>query len=102
MILFKDYLGRNIRLTVNRLEHILTRLEMSGQEEKIAETLSAPDKIKKSKHDPNVLLYYKLYKQTPVTKKYLSVIAKVENGEGFILTAFFTNKVKAGDTLWEK
>jgi hypothetical protein len=45
--MFKDYSGRNIRLTDNRLEHILTRLEMEEQEEKIRETLLKPDKIKK-------------------------------------------------------
>ena len=102
MMLFKDYLKRNIRLTTNRWEHILTRAEMSEQEEKIKETLLIPDKIKKSKHDPEVLLYYKLYDKTPVTKKYLLVAVKVENGEGFILTAFFTDKIKAGETEWEK
>jgi len=99
---FKDNFGRNIRLTDNRWEHILTRAEMAEQEEKIRETLLTPDKIKKSKYDPDVLLYYKLYEKTPVTKKYLLVAVKVENGEGFILTSFFTDKVKAGETLWEK
>lgn len=102
MTIFKDYIGRNIRLTENRLEHILTRAEMAEQEEKIRETLLTPDRIKKSKHDTDVLLYYKLYEQTPVTKKYLLVAVKVEDGEGFILTSFFTDKAKAGETLWEK
>lgn len=32
MTMFKDYSGRNIRLTDNRLAHILTRSEMSRQE----------------------------------------------------------------------
>jgi hypothetical protein len=48
------------------------------------------------------LLYYKLYEGTPVTKKYLLVAVKVENGEGFILASFFTDKVEAGECLWEK
>ncbi|MEW6214598.1 MAG: hypothetical protein AB1478_05250 [Nitrospirota bacterium] len=78
MMTFKDYLGRNIRLTDNRLEHILTRSEMAKQEEKIRETLLTPDKIKKSKYRSRVLLYYKLYEKTPVTKKYLLVAVKVE------------------------
>jgi len=99
---FKDYAKRNIRLADNRWEHILSRAEMAEQKERIRETLATPDKIKKSKHDTEVLLYYKLYDQTPVTKKYLLVAVKVENGEGFILTAFFTDKIKAGETLWEK
>lgn len=102
MTIFKDYIGRNIRLTKNRLEHILTRAEMAEQEEKIRETLLTPDRIKKSKHDPDVLLYYKLYEKTPVTKKYLLVTVRVENGEGFILTSFFTDKIKAGETVWKQ
>lgn len=102
MKIFKDYAERNIRLTDNRLEHILTRAEMEGQKDKISETLLIPDKIKKSKHDPRVLLYYRLYEKTPVTRKYLMVAVKVENGEGFILTSFFTDKIKAGETVWEK
>lgn len=56
---FRDYYRRNIRLTDNRLEHIPMRAEMAEQEDKIRETLLMPDKIKGSKHDPNVLLYYK-------------------------------------------
>lgn len=76
MKIFKDYAKRNIRLTPNRWGHILTRAEMAEQEDKIKETLLIPDKIKKSKHDPEVLLYYKLYDKTPVTKKYLLVAVK--------------------------
>lgn len=102
MTIFKDYFGRNIRLTDNRWEHILTRAEMVDQKEKIKETLLNPDKIKSSKHDPEVLLYYRLYDKTPVAKKYLMVAVKIENGGGFILTSFFTDKIKAGETVWER
>lgn len=102
MKMFRDYAARKIRLTDNRLEHILTRAEMEGQEDRVGETLLAPDRIKKSKHDPDVLLYYKLYEKTPVTRKYLMVAVKAENGEGFILTSFFTDKIKAGETIWKK
>lgn len=102
MVIFKDYFGRDIRLTDNRREHIITRTEMDSQKEKIKETLLNPDKIKRSKHDSEVLLYYRLYEKTPVTKKYLMVAVKVENGVGFILTSFFTDKIKAGETEWER
>lgn len=102
MLIFKDYLGRDIRLSDNRWEHILTRAEMIDQKEKIKETLLNPDKIKKSRYDSEVLLYYRLYEKTPVTKKYLMVAVKVDNGVGFILTSFFTDKIKAGETEWER
>jgi len=50
----------------------------------------------------SITSYIKLYEQTPVTKKYLLIAVKVENGEGFTLTSFFTDKIKAGESLWEK
>ena len=44
MIVLRDYDGRVIRLTDERLAHIAEHPEMGGQEERIAETLLAPDK----------------------------------------------------------
>jgi hypothetical protein len=44
MKLFEDLFNRNIRLTDERLEHIeLDHPEMSGQIDKIAETLQNPE-----------------------------------------------------------
>ncbi|MCL5877023.1 MAG: hypothetical protein M1540_04340 [Candidatus Bathyarchaeota archaeon] len=48
---------------------------------------------------------YKLYSKTPVTRKFMLVVVKASNEESFIVTAFYTDKVKKGDiirVLWEK
>ncbi len=74
---------------------------MIGQLERIQQTLGEPDIVKVSKYDPNVLLYYRLYDSTPITKKYLVVIAKVAEIDAFILSAFFTDKIKEGETRWQ-
>jgi hypothetical protein len=102
IFMLRDILNREIRLTKNRYEHILERAEMHNQEERIKETLKSPDIIKLSNHADDVLLYYKLYETSPVTRKYLVVIVKILNGDGFIITAFYTDKIKKGVTKWKK
>ncbi len=53
MKLLKDLNGRHIRLTPERQEHIETdHPEMSGQIDKIQETIKSPDAVVKSRTDP--------------------------------------------------
>jgi hypothetical protein len=47
-------------------------------------------------------MFYKLYPHSPVSEKYLLVIVEVSDAEGFIVTAFFTDKLKKGGLLWKK
>ena len=75
---------------------------MQSQEARIAETLGEPDMVKKSLYDVQVNLYYRKYETSPVTSKYLLVIVKIDNSTGFVLTAFYTDKIKQGETVWEK
>jgi hypothetical protein len=100
--IFQDLNGRSIRLTEERLQHILKHSEMEGQIEKIAETLASPDAIISSKYDSSVHLYHKFYKETPVTSKLLLVAVKFLENDAFIITAFFTDKEKRGEKIWSK
>jgi len=94
-MLFKDINNRLIRLTDERKRHIeVDHPEMSGQIAKIGDTLLNPDIIVKSNVDPEVNLYYKFYPVTPVSEKYLCVVVKMRIDDIFIITAYFTNKVK--------
>jgi hypothetical protein len=97
----KDIFGNVLSLREDRHGHILERPEMANQDEKIKETLKNPDIVKESNHATDVLLYYRLYESTPVTKKYMLVVAKI-NKESFIITAFYTDKIKKGATRWER
>lgn len=55
---FKDIHNRQIRLTFERQEHIeIDHPEMSGQIDKIQDTLMTPDVIVKSRTDPDVELF---------------------------------------------
>lgn len=100
---FKDLNDRYIRLTEERQEHIETdHPEMQGQIDKIRETLIDPDIIVRSRTDSNVELFYRYYNITPVTEKYLCVVVKVLSDDMFIITAYFTDKIKRGEILWKR
>ena len=91
---FKDIHNRQIRLTDERQEHIeVDHPEMFGQISRIQETLLNPDVIVRSRTDPYVELFYRHYKTTPVTEKYLCVVVKVLTNDMFIITAYFTDKI---------
>jgi hypothetical protein len=98
--MLKDYQGRDIRLTQERLYHILEHPEMQDQEARISETLLMPDSVVLSHNDAQVGLYHKLYTQTPVTQKYLMVVVKILQDDAFVITGFFTEKEKKGVVLW--
>jgi hypothetical protein len=100
---FKDIHDRQIRLTDERLKHIENEHpEMSGQLDKIRETLLNPDKIIRSRTDPDVELFYRNYEVTPVTEKFLCVTVKVIFEDVFIITAYFTDTIKRGEILWKR
>ncbi len=100
---FKDIHNRQIRLTDERQEHIETdHPEMSGQIDKIQDTLVNPDMIIRSRTDPDVELFYRHYDVTPVTEKYLCVAVKVLIDNVFIITAYLTDTIKGGEALWER
>ncbi|MCW3132209.1 MAG: PBECR2 nuclease fold domain-containing protein [Candidatus Methanospirare jalkutatii] len=100
---FRDIHNRQIRLTDERQEHIeVDHPEMSGQIDRIRETLLNPDVIVRSRTDSEVELFYRHYDATPVTEKYLCVVVKVLTDDIFIITAYFTDKIKRGETLWKR
>lgn len=96
-----DPQGHAIRLTDERLAHILERPEMQGQEKRIAETIARPSVVVLSRHDdPSLHLYHRWFDQTPVASKYLVVVVKHVGQEAFIVTAFFTKREKKGVRVW--
>jgi len=100
---FRDIHNRQIQLTDERQEHIeVDHSEMSGQIDRIRETLLNPDVIVRSRTDSEVELFYRHYDATPVMEKYLCVVVKVLTDDIFIITAYFTDKIKRGETLWKR
>jgi hypothetical protein len=75
---------------------------MIGQDHKIKETVASPDVVIESRQDPSIRLYHKLYEETPVSRKYMVVAAKVPANDAFVVTAFFTDRAKQGSTIWAR
>ena len=100
---FKDLFNNKIRFTKERLLHISkSHPEMKSQLRKVKDTLLTPDNVIISKVDLNVNLYYKYYNKTPVTDKYLCVVVKILSEDIFIITVYFTNKIKRGKIKWQE
>jgi hypothetical protein len=103
MLWLKDLHGRQIRLTDERQAHMeVDHPELSGQIDKIQDTLLNPDLLVIAKADLEVELFYRHYPATPVTEKYLCVVVKVTAKDVFIITAYFTDTIKRGEILWER
>jgi len=102
MLKVRSKMGKTIRLDEDRWKHALEHPEMVNQSSKIEETLVEPDEVRESAHGASIWLFYKLYTNSPVSEKYMLVVVEVLDGEGFIVTAFFTDKVKKGGLIWKK
>ncbi len=91
-----DKTGRKIRMTQKQWSHIARKHpQISSEKEKIIETLKNPDKIiNPGQLDPNKRFYYKYYKNRPSSNKFVRVIVKYLNDEGFIITAHFVPMIK--------
>lgn len=86
----KDKSGRRIRLTRERLKHI-NKEHPLVKEEEIKQTLKNPLKIiEKSGKKP---FYYQYFKYKNLPYRYLRVIVRYLNGDGFIVTAYFVKGI---------
>jgi hypothetical protein len=102
MQVIRDCFGHLVRLTDERLEHILEHVEMAGMDGEIERVLQAPTEVRLSRADDNVRLFYEFYAQTRVGGKWLCVVVKYLPDDAFVITAYLTETIKTGETLWPK
>lgn len=100
MKLLIDSFGRQVRLTDERLGHILGRQEMKGMENEIELAVAQPKLIRRSRSDAAVALFYDFCPKTLVGSKWLCVVVKYGEDDAFVITAYLTNQPKAGKDLW--
>ncbi len=100
MEILTDYQNRQIRLTEERLQHILDHPEMVDMRFQLEIVLQTPEVVRQSRSDSQVYLYYRFYEQTIVGAKWLCVVIKDNSDDAFIITAYFTDKLKQGLELW--
>ncbi len=94
---FSDEHGNEVRLTDERLGHILRRHpEMAFQMHRFAETLASPDAVRPSRSGPMVQLYYRLYPDLRGRNRYICLVVKKETGYSFILTGYLARNIKGG------
>ena len=89
-------LGKTIRVTEEHWQRIVTTKHpvMAGQEELVKKALTAPDKVRRSRKDQSVFLQY-----AKADGRYGCVVVKHLNGDGFVVTAYLTDRIKIGDPL---
>lgn len=95
-----DKNGKLVHLTEERWKHIKSHPFMHNQLEGIKNALTKPLTIRKEEDEGDVLYFYLEFKKNNPAERYLMVAAKYLNGDGFIITAFFTNKVTG--EIWKK
>jgi hypothetical protein len=92
-----------LNFTVRTSEDYWARLllkhpDMANLEAEIRQALASPDEIRRSSRDPNVLLFYLFLKE----RRWAVAVARRSNGDGFLITAYQTDAIKEGDTLWRR
>jgi hypothetical protein len=98
---FIDYLGRKIRLTAERRQHVLkNHPEMKIWIDKIGSVLAQPEHVVRSRADPEAELFYVWQEKTRVGPKYLCVVVIAKTNDAFVLTSYLTDAIKKGKVLW--
>jgi hypothetical protein len=102
MVLLQDCFGNSVKLTSERVLHILEHPEMLGMEPEIRNTLRDPKMVRKSRTDESVSLFYRFYSRTVLSGKWLCVVVKYRDSDAFVITAYLTNEPKSGEEIWPK
>ena len=102
MKVIRDCFGRSVRLTDERIAHILQHPELAEMEEEISRVLRAPAEVRVSRSDETVQLFYEYYAKTRVGGKWLCVVVKYPPDDAFVVTAYLTDQLKPGETVWPK
>jgi hypothetical protein len=68
----------------------------------IERVLQSPTEVRVSRSDDAVQLFYEFYAQTRIGGKWLCVVVKYPPDGAFVVTAYLTDQLKAGETIWPK
>ena len=102
MKILKDYKGRSIRLSDERVRHFVKRLIKAGMLDLIEDTVADPDFVIQSKSDALAAINYKFYRGTKAGDKFLCVVVKYLEDDAYVLTAYPSDEIKKGTVIWER
>jgi hypothetical protein len=91
-------LGFTVQVT-HRYWQLITTVKhpiMAGREAEVQVTLSAPEEIRRSRSDENVLLFYR----TQRDGRWVCAVTRRQDDTGFLITAYPTDAIKEGTRLW--
>lgn len=71
---------------------------MNGRKRDVADTLRHPDEIRRSLSDPDVYWFYRMERPA----RWLCVVVKQRDDEGFVITTYPTDTIKVGERIWSK
>ena len=93
-------LGFRVRTTRRYWDFLITEKHeaMAGRENDVIRVLHDPDEVRLSRTDPLVFVFYWLERP----ERWLCVLAKRINGEGFIVTAYPADAIKEGEIVWTR
>ena len=95
----EDVFGHHLHLDSEHQRHILAEHpEVRPYLKRLGEVFRGPDWVKRSRRDPQILLYYRFYADV-FDGKYLLGIAKIAP-RSLILTCYVTDTIKQGELLW--
>ena len=90
-------LGTKVRATAGYWARIVTFKHpvMRDKLELVKHALAQPIEVRRSKSDKNIHLYY-----GPDPPYIVCVVVKSGGSDGFVVTAYRTDKAKEGEKLW--
>jgi hypothetical protein len=93
-------LGFRVRVSRSHWELIITvkHPAMAGRESDVKKTPEKPSEIRLSRSDPSVYLFY----SSEHKGRWVCVVTKRLNGEGFLITTYPTDAIKEGVRVWPK
>lgn len=92
-------LGVRVRTTAGYWRRIVHYKHpvLEGKLEAVRQAVQDPQEIRRSRRDPEVHLFYR---REAGTEYYICAVAKHLGDEGFLITAYRTDRIKEGELLW--
>ncbi|MFH7244694.1 MAG: hypothetical protein ACHWZW_17805 [Spirulina sp.] len=91
--------GFTVRTSENYWQRLLIKHpDIADLEELVQQALADPDEIRRSSRDDSVLLFYLARSE----KRWVVAVARRLNGDGFLITAYQTDAIKEGESIWHR
>ncbi len=92
-------LGFRVRCSVTYWDLIVSTKHpaMRDRIDDVRLTLARPDEVRRSLHDPDVMLFNRR-----VATRLVCAVVKKDGGVGYLITAYPADSIKRGDVIWTK